>query len=241
MPPEGLVVQVVLFIANDSCLADPSLFHAVRTIAHGWQGKGLKAQYWGTSVERANEFFWLLFCPPARPSSHHAYDFPRCAVVPHKHTHTHTVWESYAHAAAIKEDPSYALFVQNRQALATAPVRDMHVRFTGSPRRTLEVPVTEVDIYRTLEAGAAETHEKVRRIAYRVESLQMRGFIALSWGVDIEDGTMGVNLNGWRSIEEHMRLGTLDAHKVFVKETEEIFKSFTELTIAHVHFKPHQV
>ncbi|KAH9983277.1 hypothetical protein BJV74DRAFT_851115 [Russula compacta] len=210
MPTEDLVVQVVVFFAKDSCLADPSLFHAVRNIAHGWQGKGLKAQYWGTSVERANEYFWLLF------------------------------WESYAHAAAIKEDPSYALFVQSRQALTYVPMRDLHVRFTGSPRRTLEVPVTEVDIYRTLEAGAAETHEKARRITHRIESLQMRGFIALSWGVDIEDGTMGATFCGWRSIEEHMRLGTLDAHKVFVDETEEVYKNFRELIIAHVHFKPHE-
>jgi hypothetical protein len=88
-------------------------------------------------------------------------------------------------------------------------VRDLHVRFSGSPRRTLEVPVTEVDIYRTLEVGAAETHEKVRRIAYRVESLQMRGFIALSWGVDIEGGTMGATLCGWRSIEVRARARVL--------------------------------
>ena len=36
-----------------------------------------------------------------------------------------------------------------------------------------------------------------------------------------------------------MRLGTLDEHKVFLEETEEIFKSLTELSIAHVYFKSH--
>jgi hypothetical protein len=36
-----------------------------------------------------------------------------------------------------------------------------------------------------------------------------------------------------------MRLGMLDGHKVFVEETEEIFKSLTELSVTHVHFKPH--
>ena len=65
--------------------------------------------------------------------------------------------------------------------------------------------MTEVDIYRTLEAGAAETHEKVRRLTHRVESLQMRGFIALSWGVEIEDGTMGAALCRWWSIEVRTR------------------------------------
>ena len=38
-----------------------------------------------------------------------------------------------------------------------------------------------------------------------------------------------------------MRLGTLDEHKVFVEETEEIFKSLTELYITYVHFRPHGV
>lgn len=36
-----------------------------------------------------------------------------------------------------------------------------------------------------------------------------------------------------------MRLGTLDGHKGLVEETEEVFKSFTELSVAHVHFKLH--
>jgi hypothetical protein len=36
-----------------------------------------------------------------------------------------------------------------------------------------------------------------------------------------------------------MRLGMLDNHKVFVEETEEVFKRFTELSVTHVHFKLH--
>ena len=60
-------------------MADPSLFHALRDmVQQGWQyvppscvllkpnkcldrEKGLKAQYWGPSVDKAaNEFYWLL-------------------------------------------------------------------------------------------------------------------------------------------------------------------------------------
>jgi hypothetical protein len=114
------------------------------------------------------------------------------------------VWQSHAHAAAIKIDPSYALFVTKRQALSTGPVHDLHVSVTGNPLRSLEAPVTEVDTYVTLDADAAETqevHERVRRLTYRTESLLARGFIALSWGVPIEDGARGVYLAGWRSIE----------------------------------------
>ncbi|KAI9448760.1 hypothetical protein F5148DRAFT_698813 [Russula earlei] len=205
-----LVVQVVQFYANDRCMADPSLFRAVRNMAQGWQEKGLKAQHWGTAARQANDVYWLLF------------------------------WQSHAHAAAVKADPLYPILVQKRQALATAPVHDFHVCFSGNPRRTIEVPVTEVDLYRTNDAGAAETQERIRRVTHRVESLQMQGFIALSWGVTVEDGTRGVYLGGWRSIEEHMRLGTLDDHKVFVEECEEIFKNFRELSVAHVTFKAHE-
>jgi len=114
------------------------------------------------------------------------------------------VWQSHAHADAIKADPSYALFVTKRQALSTGPVEDLHVSFTGNPLRSLEAPVTEVDTYVTLDADAAETHEvheRVRRLTYRTESLLARGFIALSWGVPIEDGARGLYLGGWRSIE----------------------------------------
>jgi hypothetical protein len=38
-------------------------------------------------------------------------------------------------------------------------------------------------------------------LTYRIESLQMRGFIALSWGVTVEDGARGVYLGGWRTVE----------------------------------------
>ena len=58
-----------------------------------------------------------------------------------------------------------------------------------------------MDIYRLHDAGAAETQERIRRLTYRIESLQMRGFIALSWGVTVEDGARGVYLGGWRTVE----------------------------------------
>jgi hypothetical protein len=35
--PDVTVVQFVRFRADDRCLADPSLFQAVRNIAQGWQ------------------------------------------------------------------------------------------------------------------------------------------------------------------------------------------------------------
>jgi hypothetical protein len=129
---------------------------------------------------------------------------PACTYHYHTHTHnTRAVWQSHAHASAIKADPAYAHFAQKRQALALTPAKlhDVHVPFSGNPRRTLEAPVTEVDIYRTQDAGAATTQGQIRRITYRVESLQMQGFVALSWGVALEDGARGVYLGGWRTIE----------------------------------------
>lgn len=49
---------------------------------------------------------------------------------------------------------------------------------------------------------ATETQETILRIVYRVESLQSLSFIAISWGIALEDGTMGISLSGWRSVED---------------------------------------
>ncbi|KAH9059118.1 hypothetical protein EDB87DRAFT_1624778 [Lactarius vividus] len=211
MESEPLAVEVVRFVATKQCIAYPSLFQAVRDfVAHDRKEKGLTAQYWGTSVERPNEFYWIL------------------------------LWQTRAHAAAFEEDPSYPAFAQRRQALASAPVLALFVRFSGNPLRCLDAPVTEIDVYRTQAADAATTQDKIRRITHRIESLQMPGFVALSWGAALEDVTRGAYIAGWRTIEDHMRLGTLEEHKVFVQETEEIFQTFEELFVTHVYFKPHE-
>jgi hypothetical protein len=110
---------------------------------------------------------------------------------------------------AMKADPSYPTILQQRDALATElPIYEVHVRFTGSLLRAVQAPVTEVDFYKTTDervdpgaTPAAETQEMIRRVTYRVESLQSPGFVSFSWGVALEDATRGVNLNGWRSIE----------------------------------------
>jgi len=211
MTSEPLVVEVVRFVATRRCMADPSLFQAVRNfVAHDRKDKGLTAQYWGASVESPNEFYWFL------------------------------LWQTRAHAAAFEEDPSYWAFAQQRQALATAPVLAIFVRMSGNPRRSLEAPVTEVDLYRLQAAGAETTQDMIRRLTYRIESLLMRGFQALSWGAALEDGSRGAYIAGWRTIEEHMRLGTLEEHRVFVQECEPIFEKFVELFVTHVHFKLHE-
>ncbi|KAI0259316.1 hypothetical protein BC834DRAFT_974362 [Gloeopeniophorella convolvens] len=201
MAPEAPLVEIVHFTATDECLADPSLFAALRDAAEAWREHGLTAQYWGASVQRANELYWLL------------------------------LWRSEAHETAAT--PALA-------ALARTPPTSLHVRFTGNPHRCLTAPVSELDVYRTVDGpGVHETHEAVRRNAHRVESLQMRGFIALSWGVAREDPRTGIYLAGWRSIEDHMRLGTLDDHKVFLKEAEAIFAQFSGLSVMHVRFARH--
>ena len=38
-----------------------------------------------------------------------------------------------------------------------------------------------------------------------------------------------------------MCLGTLEEHRLFVQECEEIFQKFEELFVSHVHFKPHEM
>ncbi|KAH9166892.1 hypothetical protein EDB89DRAFT_2000685 [Lactarius sanguifluus] len=172
MESEPLVVEVVQFVATEQCIASPSLFRAVRDfVAHDRKEKGLTAQYWGASVERPKEFYWIL------------------------------LWQTRAHAAAFEEDPSYPAFAQRRQALATAPVLVVFVRPSGNPLRCLEAPVTEIDVYRAQAAVAETTQDKIRRLTYRIESLQMPGFIALSWGVALEDVSRGAYIAGWRTVE----------------------------------------
>jgi len=82
------------------------------------------------------------------------------------------------------------------------------VPFSGNPQRPLEAPVTEMSFYKTDDKEvnpdarpAAETQESVRDMTGRIQSIQVRGFIALSWGVAIEDATRGFYLGGWTSVE----------------------------------------
>ncbi|KAF8257456.1 hypothetical protein EI94DRAFT_1292015 [Lactarius quietus] len=202
---------MVRFVATEKCMADPSLFQTVRDfLAHDRKDKGLIAQYWGASVERPNEYFWCL------------------------------LWQTRAHATAFEDDPVHAAFAERRQALSTIPVLAIFVYMSGNPRRCLESPVTEVDVYKLQDAAAEETQDMIRRLTYRIESLQMRGFIVLSWGPSLEEASRGAYIAGWRTIEEHMQLGTLEEHRVFVQESEPIFEQFVELFVSHVHFKLHE-
>ena len=133
-----------------------------------------------------------------------------------------TVWQSHAHAAAVKADPSYLTFVQDREALATKPVYEVHVPFLGNPQRLLEAPVTEVDFYKMddvkvnpVAKPVAETQEMIRRVNDHIESLQLPGFIGFCCGADIADETRAVTLGGWRSIEVRFALAPSPSHLSF--------------------------
>ena len=127
-----------------------------------------------------------------------------------------TVWQSHAHAAAVKADPSYPTFVQDRAALATKPVYEVHVPLSGNLQRLLEAPVTEVDFYKLddvkvnpVAKPVAEAQEMIQHALDHVESLQLPGYIGYCWGADIEDETRTVTLGGWRSIEVRSLIGML--------------------------------
>jgi hypothetical protein len=112
-----------------------------------------------------------------------------------------TVWQSYAHATAIKADPSYPAFIQDRDALATGPVYEVHASYSGDLQRELEAPVTEVDYY-TMNPDVrptAEAQEMIRRVPPLMEPVQ--GFIASSAAVGIEEENWGVYICGWRAVE----------------------------------------
>ena len=137
-----------------------------------------------------------------------------------------TVWQSHAHAAAVKEDPSYPTFVQDREALSTKPVYEVHVPFLGNPQRFLEAPVTEVDFYKIDDLKVnpaakpvAEALEMIRDVNDYMESLQLPGCIGYCSGADIKDETRAVTLGGWRSIEVRLLMLPLppSLHSHFVQ------------------------
>ena len=86
--------------------------------------------------------------------------------------------------------------------------------------------------------------------------------LLLSWGAALEDLTRGANIIGWNTVEvcalfsfvffrsgllfdsrssqQHMLIGTLNEHSVFVQETESIFEQTLEFYMSHVHFKLHE-
>jgi hypothetical protein len=106
----------------------------------------------------------------------------------------------HEHATAFKADPFYPTIIQERKALATAPVYD--------PLRAIQAAMTEVDFYKTTDEEmdpkaklAAETQEMIRHAIHFIDSLQSPGFIAINWGIAIEDRKRCVTLAGWRSVE----------------------------------------
>ncbi|KAH9069665.1 hypothetical protein EDB83DRAFT_2314341 [Lactarius deliciosus] len=212
MAPEDPIVEVIQFVSTHQCLADPSLLQALRNIVQGWQEKGLKGQYWGATIEKPNNIYWVL-CEFTGPVF--AYNRDKVAV-----------WQSRAHAAAFAADPLYPEFVQRRQSLATTPL-------------CVEAPVTAVDIYKAFGTCTEETHQMAHNAIRHIRSLQPQGFTGSSHGVTHEDPSVGVYVAGWNSVEDHMRFGMEEGHEKFKEEAEEFLKQLSDLTIAHITFKKH--
>lgn len=171
-------------------------------------------------MDKANELYWLLCkfsCKNTRVIN--STDPARARASP-------LVWESHEHATAFKADPFYPTIIQEREALTTAPVYEVHVRSSWNPLRAIQAAVTEVDFYKTTDEEvdpeakpAAETQEMIRHAIDFIDSLQSPGFIAISWGIALEDRKRGVTLAGWRSVEVCFFLPDL-----FVPLVDQFFK-----------------
>ncbi|KAH9017798.1 hypothetical protein EDB84DRAFT_1679464 [Lactarius hengduanensis] len=200
MAHEDSIVEVIQFVSTEQCLANPSLFQALRDIVQGWQEKGLNGQYWGATVVKPNNIYWVLceFTGLVFASNHNKV----------------AVWQSRAHAAAFAADPLYPEFVQRRQSLATTPVRDLYAPLSGNAQLCVEAPITEVDVYK-VHVAHIEEHEIGHSAMHLIQSLQPQGFTGSSYGVVHEDPSIGVYFAGWNSVEDHMRLGMEDGHEKF--------------------------
>ncbi|KAH9021705.1 hypothetical protein EDB83DRAFT_2527703 [Lactarius deliciosus] len=226
MTHEDPIVEVIQFVSTEQCLANPSLFQALRDIVQGWQEKGLKGQYWGATVVKPNNIYWVLceFTGLVFASNHNKV----------------AVWQSRAHAAAFAADPLYPEFVQRRQSLATTPVRDLCASLSGNPQLCVEAPITVVDIFKAHEARIEKMHETLHSTAHHLWLLQPRGFTgSSSLGVAHEDPSVGIYFGGWNSVEDHMRIGMEEGHEKWKEAAEEFMKQLSDLTIAHIAFKKH--
>ncbi|KAH8982473.1 hypothetical protein EDB86DRAFT_2970662 [Lactarius hatsudake] len=210
MAHEDPIVEVIQFVSTEQSLANPSLFQELRDIVQGWQEKGLKGQYWGATVVKPNNIYWVLF------------------------------WQSRAHAAAFAADPLYPEFVQRRQSLATTPVRDLYASLSGNPQLCVKAPITVVDIFKAHEARIEKMHETLHNTAHHLWLLQPRGFTgSSSLGVTHEDPSVGIYFGGWNSVEDHMRIGMEEGHEKWKEAAEEFMMQISDLTIAHIAFKKH--
>ncbi|KAH8999856.1 hypothetical protein EDB86DRAFT_3242550 [Lactarius hatsudake] len=227
MAHEDPIVEVIQFVSTEQCLANPFLFQELRDIVQGWQERGLKGQYWGATVVKTNNIYWVL-C-----------EFTGL-VFASNHNNKVAVWQSRAHAAAFAADPLYPEFVQRRQSLATTPVRDLYVSLSGNPQLCVEAPITVVDIFKAHEARIEKMHETLHSTAHHLWLLQPRGFTgSSSLGVTHEDPSVGIYFGGWNSVEDHMRIGMEEGHEKWKEAAEEFMMQISDLTIAHIAFKKH--
>ncbi|KAN0128862.1 hypothetical protein V8E53_013360 [Lactarius tabidus] len=209
MATEILIVQIIQFFCTKQCMADPSLFEAVRNIVQHWLDRGLKAQYWGTAAAKPNNVYWIL------------------------------LWQSRAHADAFVEDPLYLEFVERRLSLAINPVCDFRVSLSGVEHFVL-APYTQVLIYKTPDTGILEeVHEAARDVINIIRSLQPPGFHGSTYGITLDDPTLGVYIAGWRSVEDHMCLGMAEGHENYRETAEGLMSRLTDLMFSHVALKKH--
>ena len=70
-----------------------------------------------------------------------------------------------------------------------------------APLSCFEAPITEVDILRTDDTHIEEMHGVARSTVHLIQSMQPPGFHGSSYGVQVEDPTVGVYMAGWDTVE----------------------------------------
>jgi hypothetical protein len=82
-------------------------------------------------------------------------------------------------------------------------VRDIHVPVSGAPQPCIEAPVTEVDIYTTHrdDTSKEKAHEVARTTNHLLPSLKPTGFHGATYGVTLEDPTVGIYIVGWNTVQ----------------------------------------
>jgi hypothetical protein len=121
-------------------------------------------------------------------------------------------------------------------------VRDIHAPLSGDPQPCIEAPVTAVDIYTTHDTNKEKAHEVAHTTIHLIRSLKPTGFHGSTYGVTLEDPTVGFHIMPVSLIrgKDHMRVGMEEGHEKIREMGEESMNHYlSDLIMVHVAFKKH--
>ncbi|KAI0314542.1 hypothetical protein OF83DRAFT_439726 [Amylostereum chailletii] len=204
------IVHLLFFKGNERCLADPTLFTALRDMAKESAGEGLTGQYWGQAVEKPHRFYWYL------------------------------LWGSQSAHDAFQSSPQRTALHSQLLALAEETPDERVMAYSLSPLGAFQAPITDTTAFNIVEGiTREEAVTRMTPVIQHVGRILPTFLWAFAKDVEGK-GLRGVHFAGWDSIESHMNVGEGPGEEDLREVTEEVMPMFTNITIAHMHLQSHQ-